>query len=664
MPKPRPPRLDRMATVKDYIRHLHTVHINSLNEHSQMAEVSETLVKVGLHSHQKAVLARMDTMEKEMNAGMVYQDERIFSNYGILGDSVGSGKSLMVLAHIARLEALMPIQTHNSIHGMSNSTFFSMKTQKFSDISEVGSLIIVPHTLFRQWSDYITKQTNLKHFCIARGNQIDAERKWVEKVQAAQVVLISNTLYNAFARGCFHEKLKWKRVFIDEADTIRIAGSYGKEHIPSRFTWLITASWVNLLYLNSNLYFDRNYITDKILGPDSLPEYAYLKPHFKSRVTSHSYYIIEKLYVASTSFLKGILNYGHPFRSSAVITCSSEFIQKSISLPPLYRKIVWCREPRVNQIVRDAVPQNIRDMLNAGDTKSALEQLGVKGQDASALIQAVTGNLLKELDRLEKTYLFKASLEYATPQAKDAALKALKEKIDRAKVSIASLKERIQNFETETCPICYEEPTEHLVTPCCSRVFCAACLLMSMSRNPECPLCRGKIHPSSCTKLIIKKPGEANEIVTGAEASPEGLLNKNQTLLTLLNENPKGKFLIFSKYENTFETIEQAVDENGISVRNLKGSKDNIASTLRQFEDGKIRCLLLNSRFAGSGLNITAATHVVLLHAMTHEEEKQILGRAYRSGRRGPLEFIKLLNKDEETYVGEDAVTDVDVVAE
>jgi SNF2 family DNA or RNA helicase len=131
---------------------------------------------------------------------------------------------------------------------------------------------------------------------------------------------------------------------------------------------------------------------------------------------------------------------------------------------------------------------------------------------------------------------------------------------------------------------------------------------------------------------------------------------KNETLLLLLKQNPKGKFLIFSRYENTFEMIHTAVEKMNVSVKHLKGSKDTIASTLRQFEAGTVRCLLLNSQFAGAGLNITAATHVVLLHAMTHEEEKQILGRAYRAGRRGPLEFIKLLNKDEETYVGEEEV--------
>jgi hypothetical protein len=36
---------------------------------------------------------------------------------------------------------------------------------------------------------------------------------------------------------------------------------------------------------------------------------------------------------------------------------------------------------------------------------------------------------------------------------------------------------------------------------------------------------------------------------------------------------------------------------------------------------------------------------------MTHEEEKQILGRAYRLGRSEPLEVIRLLHPDELQHV-------------
>ena len=106
---------------------------------------------------------------------------------------------------------------------------------------------------------------------------------------------------------------------------------------------------------------------------------------------------------------------------------------------------------------------------------------------------------------------------------------------------------------------------------------------------------------------------------------------------------------MFSRYDNPFLAIEEKIDALGIRVKQLKGNKDAIAATLRAFQGGELRCLLLNSRNAGSGLNITAATHVILLHAMTHEEEKQILGRAYRMGRTEPLHFIRLLHADEMT---------------
>ena len=72
-----------------------------------------------------------------------------------------------------------------------------------------------------------------------------------------------------------------------------------------------------------------------------------------------------------------------------------------------------------------------------------------------------------------------------------------------------------------------------------------------------------------------------------------------------------------------------------------------IPSILDQFKKGSINILLMNTLQMGAGLNITEASHVILLHAMNHEEEKQILGRAYRIGRKNELHFIKLLYPNE-----------------
>jgi SNF2 family DNA or RNA helicase len=153
------------------------------------------------------------------------------------------------------------------------------------------------------------------------------------------------------------------------------------------------------------------------------------------------------------------------------------------------------------------------------------------------------------------------------------------------------------------------------------------------------------------TKVVAKR--ERNTIVesgTGAGVGtqpPPELEKKSEALLRIFRENPRGRFLVFSRYDNPFTQMEHSIEGLGVRVKQLKGNKDAIAATLRHFQQGDIGCLLLNSHYAGAGLNITAATHVVLLHAMTHEEEKQILGRAYRLGRTEPLSFIRLLHADE-----------------
>jgi len=158
-------------------------------------------------------------------------------------------------------------------------------------------------------------------------------------------------------------------------------------------------------------------------------------------------------------------------------------------------------------------------------------------------------------------------------------------------------------------------------------------------------MCRAAIKGGELTKVVTQK--DVTQIVE-ASPGPEDMLEKKQdALMRLFRDNPQGRFLVFSRYDNPFTAMESTIDALGVKVKQLKGNKDAIAATLRAFQGGDLKCLLLNSHYAGSGLNITAATHVILLHAMTHEEEKQILGRAYRMGRTTPLYFIRLLHSDE-----------------
>ena len=85
-----------------------------------------------------------------------------------------------------------------------------------------------------------------------------------------------------------------------------------------------------------------------------------------------------------------------------------------------------------------------------------------------------------------------------------------------------------------------------------------------------------------------------------------------------------------------------------VKVATVKGNKDHISSTLKQFEKGDIQVLLMNSMQAGVGMDLKSATHVVLMHLMKTEEERQIIGRAIRLGRNEQLNLVRLLHEGEE----------------
>jgi SNF2 family DNA or RNA helicase len=243
--------------------------------------------------------------------------------------------------------------------------------------------------------------------------------------------------------------------------------------------------------------------------------------------------------------------------------------------------------------------------------------------------------------------LFKEQLDYATPQAKEAALAALRTKIASVEEQLKTFKERLTSVTTEECPICYDDPKQNqaMLTPCCHRIFCGGCVLESLKRGMVCPMCRSSIHIDQLVKLV-----DENTVQKKKEKKKESeskLLSKPKSLLKFLKENPTARILVFSRYENPFVALEKSCEDEGITYHTLRGNKDVIAATIKSFEKGEKRVLFLPTQTAGAGLNLVSATHVVLLHAMTPEEEKQVIGRAYRLGRTQELKVVRFLHDGE-----------------
>lgn len=605
-----------------------------------------TEIKIPLRAHQRALVAAMEQKEKASMTGIPYRNTLTYANYGILGDTVGTGKSLVVLSFIAHMK-------HQHTHAMQNNllfprsrtNFFTVYTKRFPE-KAAPALIVVPHTIFRQWQEYCKKQTTLDIQCIKSQRDIQPlfetdlaeQQKLLTKITGADAVLVANTLYPEIQYIARVHNIHWSRSFIDEVDTIHIPGTQPQPN--GCFTWFISASWAN--FLMEGMYIRPALLANYLAHSQ---EYClqlgdWLRSEIGSNETNAGLVIghTSKMHCRSQKWLYNFFS-DHVLRGMTLLHCSKEFLEESRAMPPIIYEQLICAQPAYMRAVHGIVNATIQNMLHGGNVEGALAELGVPAETHMNVLEAVSQFREKELDRLHKTLQFKESIEYATPQAKEQALEALKAKINSVEEQLRTIKERLSTTQQQECPVCYEDPVQNAgtVTPCCHRIFCGACMLKSLARQMTCPMCRASLKPGQLTQLVKEKK----------EIPKTTLLSKSKQLLQFLRTHPKARVLVFSRYDNPFEELERECDEEGITYHTLRGNKDVIASTIKSFEKGDKRVLFLPTASAGAGINLVGATHCILYHAMTPEEEKQCVGRAYRLGREEPLTVVRLLHEGE-----------------
>jgi SNF2 family DNA or RNA helicase len=88
------------------------------------------------------------------------------------------------------------------------------------------------------------------------------------------------------------------------------------------------------------------------------------------------------------------------------------------------------------------------------------------------------------------------------------------------------------------------------------------------------------------------------------------------------------------------------MNDNHIPYELLKGTTSHMMNVLNKFKKGDIKIILLNTQYAGSGIDINFATDVIIFHSMGLDKQ-QAVGRAQRVGRTEQL-YIHNLCYDHE----------------
>jgi SNF2 family DNA or RNA helicase len=149
--------------------------------------------KLELKVHQRRLLHEILMLERN--------DFRTGSgiNYGCICDKVGSGKSIVVLAHISNHKQLNHLS--DNINKKDNQLFsdnynwptgFTFEEDKVID----SNLIVVPHGIFHQWEEYIKKFTKLSYLKIHTNKSVSDVT--IEILNSYDIILVKSTRYNGF----------------------------------------------------------------------------------------------------------------------------------------------------------------------------------------------------------------------------------------------------------------------------------------------------------------------------------------------------------------------------------------------------------------------------------------------------------------------------------
>lgn len=596
-----------------------------LDDNSIQAEQPDNIL-ISLKPHQLTSLNKAMIMEREGEirykinnfssyAHLYYDNSNIIgdnnvkigTNIGILGDMVGYGKTIIALSLIASNPLNKIYRNPVYLRSYSNNRNYNYMTMSVSnnlikkeDNMINSTLVVVPRgPVYIQWEKTIKEKTNLKFLSITNFNFIKTnlpkytgnnKQEIYNYFNNFDLVLIKNTtlktLYDDYYNDGDNYLKNWKRIIVDEAHDIIYKLPNNMNYY---YMWFISGTYIDL---------------------------------FKRVNCNYTNGIKEMLNENSLNLI--------------LVRNSPNFIRNSFKIPEPIEFFYLCKLHSKYLIAKRYLTPSLIDKINANDFAGAIKELGGKNETEDNIIELVSKELKRELFNLEAEKDF-YNLQDIPDDDKELKLKNINIKIENQRNKINDLTDRIKMIATNDCAICLDK-VENPVMLECTHIFCGKCILnlLRMKNNNNCPYCRTQISSYDKLTAVINHNNEnKNEIMT-----------KEDTLISIIQKKINGKFLIFTKYDNGFDLIREKMEELGISYEFLKGNTSQMMNILERFKNGKLNVILLNTQYAGSGIDISFATDIIFYHKMGLDKQ-QAIGRGQRVGRTEQLIIHNLYYENE-----------------
>eukprot|EP00180_Rhodochaete_pulchella_P003063 Plantae.Rhodophyta-Rhodochaete_pulchella.ctg4997.p1 GENE.Plantae.Rhodophyta-Rhodochaete_pulchella.ctg4997~~Plantae.Rhodophyta-Rhodochaete_pulchella.ctg4997.p1 ORF type:complete len:654 (+),score=94.50 Plantae.Rhodophyta-Rhodochaete_pulchella.ctg4997:1125-3086(+) len=195
------------------------------------------------------------------------------------------------------------------------------------------------------------------------------------------------------------------------------------------------------------------------------------------------------------------------------------------------------------------------------------------------------------------------------------------------------------------CPMCLLDldANDFTVYPC-GHWFCLSCTAALLDRIPKCvsmksllcPVCRSR---TAAAEISYVSKTRRESALTEQSSSRYGTKIGAVTscITSILEDDASSKILVFSQWKDVLNIVAQALAGCGVdSLRLWTGKRGKGKNPLQLFKtDSKYSVMLLPFRSGANGLNLTEASHVILIEPLLNSAlESQAVGRVHRIGQR------------------------------
>jgi len=117
-----------------------------------------------------------------------------------------------------------------------------------------------------------------------------------------------------------------------------------------------------------------------------------------------------------------------------------------------------------------------------------------------------------------------------------------------------------------------------------------------------------------------------------------GKLDQLKEYLLGIKKNIKKQCIVFTDHDFVYSLLRPFLKTNEIAYIDLDGGNiKDMDKTVGAYKRGECQVLLADSSMYSCGMNLENTSDICFIHSMGELKEKQVIGRAHRYGRNGPL---------------------------